>query len=171
MTDASQVAHHHSKTVVKRHRNTQTVVGRKADLRTDEMTIIHDVAVSEGGSFRGAGRSACKLDIDRVFVIERCGYAPYPSFILLFQERPKGHKSVKFLHTKTDQSFQRGQIRQSKFPQHCDIIARLEACRTDQRLATNLVERILNLGRSICRVYVDENDADPRRSQLRQNPF
>ena len=44
--------------------------------------------------------------------------------------------------------------------QHLDIVARAMAARHDQRFATDFVERVLELGRAIGRIDVDQNGAD-----------
>ena len=55
--------------------------------------------------------------------------------------------------------------------QHAEIVAGLELGGGDQRRAGDLVEDVLNLAHPIGRVDGHQNDTDPRRRELGQQPF
>ena len=55
--------------------------------------------------------------------------------------------------------------------EHAEVVAALAAARHDERAAADLVERVLELGLAIRRIDVDEDEADPRRRELGDDPL
>ena len=69
----SKIAQYHSKTVVQRDRDTQTVIGSEAHGFTDEITVVQNIAVGKRRAFGRACGATGKLDIDGVIGVELFG--------------------------------------------------------------------------------------------------
>jgi hypothetical protein len=59
----------------------------------------------------------------------------------------------------------------SDLAEHAEVVARPEAARHDERAAADLLERVLELGRAVRRVDVDQDQADARGRELDDEPF
>ena len=72
MSEAIQVAHAHSETVIQRHRNANPVAETDADRFSDEKRVVQDVSMRQGCALRRSGRAARELNVDGVFGLQRC---------------------------------------------------------------------------------------------------
>ena len=73
MGQAAEIADHHAKAVIERHRNAYPVVLRELHRAGDEETVVQDIVVAERGALREASRAAGELDVDRVVELQFVG--------------------------------------------------------------------------------------------------
>src|SRR3954466_4144603 len=66
MSDAAQIAHNHTKTVVKWHRDTDLILSGDVLKFRDKIAIVEDVMMTECRPFRETGSSARVLNVDSV---------------------------------------------------------------------------------------------------------
>ncbi len=184
--ETGQIADHHAKTVIQRHRNTHFVLGREAHHLAQEKAIVQNVVVRQGGALGHAGRPRSELDVDWLVKLQRlsqCG-----------QSRPLGRAAqcrhgFKPEHTgcsgaaDLDHRLQPGQLRRAPVAgggmrqfwrqgvQHAAIIAVLERRGSDQRPAAHLVQRIFQLRQTVCGVDVHQDEPGFGRSKLCHHPF
>ena len=138
--------------------------------------------------FGDAGRSARELDVDRVVGIERAGQRVEPRALRRAGEReqPAVRQAARRhrLVAEQDDVLELGQADAVEhlaralemdlgrdLAEHAEIVAALEAARHDERAAADLGERVLELGRAIRRIDVDQDEADPRRRELGDEPL
>ncbi len=140
----------------------------------------------ERRALRQSGGAAGELDIDRIVGIERSGKAIQTAALSgsgerqQRRERPGGawqraiieHYDVLEMRQprRAQRRGVRGDFRRQR-TQHVDVVARFVARRHYQRLAGDLVERVLELGRAISRVDIDQDRADARGAELHVEPL
>ena len=186
MRDACEVAQHHAETVVQGHGDAQPVLLREAHGFTDEKTVIEDIVVRQGGTFRRARGAGRELNVDGVIKLQ--GSADF------FQVRQVGvgdalHQGIEVMHARcggraqADDVAQLGQARRLQgarartgdlrhYVLHDgQVIAGLEAGRQDQRAALHLVEHVFEFRTPVGGVDVDHDQAGFRRGELGQHPF
>ena len=158
---AGEHAQHHAETMIKRHRNAQTILGGERHRLRRIARVVDDVEMGERRPFGRSGRAAGELDIDGVVRIE-CGGKPVQAAAvartgqrqqLREQARAAGMRSI----VEHDDVFELRQLRRLQRAcfaidlrrhraQHLDIVARAMPARHDQRFAADLVERVFELG-------------------------
>ena len=186
---AGQIAQHHAKAVVQRHGNAQAVSRRQLHALTDEKTVVQNVAVRQRRPLREPRGAAGELDVDRVGVAERGGHGIDLRIVGLALGQPVGKTQHARLvrplpgHINPHHRAQAGQAlgRQhaghaaaqlrGQLAQHAQVVAALELRHGYQRLAADLVQRVLHLSGAVGRVDVHQNNAHLRRGQLHQHPF
>ena len=69
--DGREIAHHHAKAVIERHRNADAVVLGQAHRAADEIAVVEDVVVGQRHALGRAGGAAGELDIDGIVELQR----------------------------------------------------------------------------------------------------
>ena len=188
----SQIAQHHAKAVVQRHRNAQPVGRRQSHRFADEKAVVQDVAVRQRRALGKAGGAAGELEVDRVGRLERGGDGGQARIVSVAagkQIREAHQARLDFfglalpglvnpddaVKVRQRDGFKLAGLRVCplgcQFAQHAEVVTGLEAGHGDQRFAVDLVQRVLDFCRAVRRVDVDQNQADFGRGQLHQHPF
>ena len=184
--DARQAAHHHAEAVVERHGHAQAVVLRETHALADDLAVVEDVAVRQRRALGIAGGAAGELDVDRV------GGAQLSGDALDARDVGRAHRAAnrreiehagRLLLAHADHGPQvrqpvcielsrRGarEFRRQRL-QHAEVIAGPEALGRDQRLAPDLVQRVLELVQPVSGVDAHHDRADARARVLRQAPL
>ena len=142
--------------------------------------------MGQRGAFGGAGGAAGELDVDGIVELQlRRQLRKLPAMAVAAHAEHVGEAQEAALFVVADAD-QRGQLRQAlglqfagsaavdfrrQLAQHADIVAGLERIRGDQRLAADLVERIVELGESIGRIDVDQDQSGLGGGELRDHPL
>ena len=71
-----EIANYHSEAVIQRYRHTNSVMFGIPGTLTDEVPIVENVVVGEGGPFRKSSRPARVLDVDGIVELQTVGAAP-----------------------------------------------------------------------------------------------
>ena len=158
---AAEIAHHHPEAVVEGHRDADPVVLVVAAALADEEGVVEDVVVAERGALGEARGAARVLDVDRVVGIERRRVRLRA--VALEQRVPLGraeqHDALELRQVAADLLDHRG------------VVAGLEGARGDQHAAARLAQRVLELGRAVRRVDVDEDDPRLGGGELDEHPL
>jgi hypothetical protein len=183
---AAEIADHHAKAMVERHRDANPVAVGEFHRLGDEKAVVEDVVVREGRALRKAGGARGELDVDRVVELQFVGQRGEASALggtgerrNIIEAQHAGHA----LHADADREPQgrqprRGQLARSgirqlrrEVAQHPDVVAGLEAGRGDQRGAAGFVKRVFELGDAIGRVNIDQDQPGLGGGELRDGPF
>src|SRR5271163_3841182 len=73
MRQAGEVAEHHAKTMIKRHRDAQPIVFAEPHRLADEETVVEDVVVGERGALWKARGATSELDVYRIVELQLFG--------------------------------------------------------------------------------------------------
>ena len=73
MRQAAEIADHHAKAVVKRHRDAHAVTLGELHRLAEEEAVVEDVVVGQRRALWKTGRAAGELDIDRIVKLQRIG--------------------------------------------------------------------------------------------------
>jgi hypothetical protein len=68
--DGGQGAQHHAEAVVHGHRDAEAVLRAQLHGLADEVGVVHNVVVGQGGRLGRAGRAAGELDVDRIVELQ-----------------------------------------------------------------------------------------------------
>ncbi len=162
------------------------VGGRQAHRLADEIAVVENVVMGERRPLGRAGGAAGELDVDGIVELQRLSERGE------FGElRGRGRRgdfgevegAGGLLAPQPDHDLQIGKPRRleaagrravqlgRKRPKRRDIVVAPEASAQNQRLAADLVHRIVELVRAIRRIDVDEDEARLGGGELRQHPF
>jgi hypothetical protein len=167
MQEAAEVGHHHAEAVVERHRNAEPVLLCEPDQLGDEVAVVQDVVVAEGGAFGETRSSGGVLDVDRVRWLQRrrsggqIGGAGLVGPVE--QRRPGGCADVN--HVGKSSAFRPDLV------EHADVVARLELGRGDHQAGAGLDQRVGQLVGPVCRVDVHQDGAGLRCGDLDDRPL
>jgi len=112
MRQAAEIADHHAKAMIERHRNAHPVALGELHRAGDEQAVIQDIVVAERGALWEACRAAGELDVDRVVELQLFGERG--KAMLLGVTRETGdifepHRAVRGIGTDGDDQPQFGQ--------------------------------------------------------------
>ena len=142
--------------------------------------------VGERRALGRAGGAAGELDVDRIVELQRAGKLGELRAMALAADAEhvgKAQEAALLVVADADERRQRRQAFGLQFAgraavdlrrelaQHADIVAGLERVGGDQRLAADLVERVVEFGQPVRRVDVDEDEAGLGGGELRDHPF
>ena len=164
---AREVADHHAEAVVERHRHADPIALGVAQRLADEVAVVEHVVVRQRRALGEPGRARGVLDVDRVVELERRlalgeplgGHA---------RAAPRAAPSQSSSNTIASRS---GRAAGADLGEHRDVVGVAEPARHRQHADARLVEHVLELGRLVGRVDVDEDRADPRRRVLQDDPL
>ena len=166
MRSAAEVAHHHPEAVVERHRDADAILLRVLDRLAHEKPVVQDVVMRERRAFGEARRAGRVLDVDGIVELQ-------DRFALLELEVRRGVRAFEQRHpvgVDRDGLPQRGAVGPHLLD-HLHVVARPERLGVDQQGGAGLHERIPELGSLVRGVDVDEDGADARGGELRQDPL
>ena len=153
--DADQIAEHHAKTVVQRHGNAQAIDFAELHRRADEVAIVENIVMRQGGALGLTGRPRRELDIDGIIELQhradgleprelgRTGVAEQgveiqhsirPFFAQPDHQRKRRKRGRRQLARLAVRELRRELL------QHFQVVAGFEARRKDQRPALHLVQ-------------------------------
>ena len=151
---AGEVPDHHAEAVVERHRHADAVVLRVAERLADEVAVVEDVVVRERGALGEAGRARRVLDVDRVVELERR---------LALRELAPSTTAAPSARSVVPVVLEHERLRERRAARRAPRRAsrRSRSARKPRaatsRLTPTLLQRVLELGRLVGRVDVDED--------------
>ena len=193
--DRRQVSEDHSEAVIKRHRDADAIFLRDLHHLAHEVAVVEDVVVGERRPLREPCGTAGELDVDGIVELKRIRDRIQPALILGcagVHEIPEAHHSPLVVRPQMDHEFQRreplglqgagphlrldgvrlGLVQLGhQLSQHPDVVAALEARRGNKRSASDLVERVFELGEAVRRVDVHEDQAGLGGRELGDRPL
>jgi hypothetical protein len=152
----------------------------------DEIAVVKEVVVSERGALGRSGRTTGELDVDRVVELQLgLQLGQHPAMLLPAHAEHVIEADIarRLATADADQGRERRHAPGAHLPggsaldlghqlaQHAEIVAGLEALGGDQRLASNLVERVLELVGPIRGVDVDQDETGLGRRELGDHPL
>src|SRR5713101_2460863 len=184
MGHTTEIAHHHTKAMVERYRDAHARTGLDSSRLSHEERVVDEIAMRKCRPLRQSGGAAGELDVDGVVHLDRRRYgvqAPAANLLASLQD-PVECQAAIVLPCDRDNVSQLREARAlrlaasvsqlgDKLADHCDIVARLEACGGDQRATSHGSQGLLQLTQAISWIDVDEDQAGLRRRELRNCPF
>src|SRR5258708_7731580 len=120
------------------------------------------------GDLRAPGGDACELDIDRVVAVERflanCGAVPLHQKVRIVQHV----RRAAFAHP--NDPFEPGRLWTNPL-EHLQVLRVLHLLSGDDSPASRYAKRVFQLGEAVGRIDIYENEAEPRRRELRHQPL
>ncbi len=186
MGQAAEIADHHAKAVVERHRNAYPVVLGEVYRPGDEKSVVQNIVVAERGALWEAGRAAGELDVYRVVELQLLGERRKAVPLGIAGDTGdivKPHHAADVVGADRDHQpqFRQPQCVQitrrcspefrGQFAQHRVVIAGLELRGGHKGDAARLVERVFELRQPIGGVDVDENEPGFCSRELGDHPF
>src|SRR5258707_7016340 len=165
--------------MVERHRDAHARTGLDSSRLSHEERVIDEIAMRKCRPLRQSGGAAGELDIDGVVYPYRRRdgvQSPAANLCASLQDPVERQASI-VLSCDRDNVSQLREARAlqlaasvselgDKLADHCDIVARLEACGGDQRTTSHGSQGMLQLTPAKGRVEFDEGQAGPRCRQL-----
>jgi hypothetical protein len=164
---ARQVAEHHPEAVVEGHGDADPVVGGVGAGLADEVAVVEDVVVREGGALGEPGGAARVLDVDRVVEGE---LALAPSEVVVADAVGRGQQVLPLAGAEVDDLLERRQLG-ADLVEHGPVVAGLEARRREHRPAAGLPQGVGHLGGAVRRVQVHQDHPDLGGGVLDEHPL
>ena len=172
---AAEIAHHHAEAMIERHGNAQPVLGRELQPFAHEVAVVQDVMVAERGALGKAGRARRELDVDRIVELQMRRKVGDPRLLGIAAGRGDVLEIEHARRLLRTQPYDMLQVRKlgrlHKVLDDLEIVRSLERRRQDQRLALDLVHRVLELGPPIGGIDVDQHQSGLGGGELGQDPF
>ena len=164
---AGQVAEDHPEAVVEGHGDADPVDRRVAAALADEVPVVHDVAMGEGGALREPGGAAGVLDVDGVVGRQRrLGGGE----LGVGDGVAGGDERVPLRRSQVQHPFEVGSL-VTDLGDHGAVVGGLERRRRHQPPAPGLVEHVRELAGAVRRVDADEDHPDPGGGVLEEHPL
>ncbi len=160
-----QIAHHHPEAVIQRDGDADPIRLGVAQQRGDEIRIVEDVVMGERRALGKARGAAGVLDVDRVIEVELVH--PGPELVV---SRRALRQRLPVIGTEEDGTLQRGQVGADRLD-HRDEVRSLQLGGGKQPPAARLPQRVLELVGAVCRVDVDQDQAQLGGGVLDQCPL
>ena len=158
----------HSEAMIERHRNAEPIRLAEIQCLSDKTRIVHHIMMRERGALRASGGAACELDIDRVVAIERflanCDATPLRQKVCIVQHV----RHAAFAHA--NDPFEPGQLGTNRL-EHLQVLRSLHLLGGDDDPASRYAKRVFQLGETIGRIDIHENEAESCGRELRHQPL